>query len=338
MRRIESLYALFIVLLFLAALVLPLTTKDGIPHVFAGPVEGAASGEALVPSTPQDFVMPGSQPETLTTPLGDPSRCMGCHAIYGIPPEQSPEQRTWQAWQGSMMAQAGRDPLFFAALDVANAGAANAGEFCLRCHMPRGWLAGRSSTPDASEMTAEDQEGVQCEVCHRLVDPVPDPANPARDEQILAALDQPVVVPGSSQMIVDPEDFRRGPFNIMADLGLDVDPHLYTGGTTAVSPFHQDSALCGTCHDINNPMFTWNEASQTYVPNELDAPADIAEGFPIERTYSEWLLSDFSTPPGIELPKFGGNNALVSTCQDCHMRAITGSGGGLFGNNGFVRD
>ncbi len=73
---------------------------------------------------------------------------------------QPPETETWHAWQGSMMAQAGRDPLFFAALDVANAGAANAGEYCLRCHMPSGWLKGRSSTPDGSEMEGQDREGI----------------------------------------------------------------------------------------------------------------------------------------------------------------------------------
>ena len=42
-----------------------------------------------------------------------------------------------------MMAQAGRDPLFWAALDVANNDVPGIGDFCLRCHSPAGWLDGR---------------------------------------------------------------------------------------------------------------------------------------------------------------------------------------------------
>jgi hypothetical protein len=70
---------------------------------------------------------------------------------------QPSENEPWTGWAGSMMAQSGRDPVFYAALDIANADAAFAGEFCLRCHLPRGWLDGRSSTTDGSAMTAVDQ-------------------------------------------------------------------------------------------------------------------------------------------------------------------------------------
>jgi hypothetical protein len=48
---------------------------------------------------------------------------------------------------------------------------------------------------------------------------------------------------------------------------------------------------------------------------------------PIERTYSEWLLSDYNTAAGIYAPEFGGNKTFVSTCQDCHLRDIDGMGG-----------
>ena len=65
-----------------------------------------------------------------------------------------------------MMAQAGRDPLFYAALDVANADAAEWRGILPALPPPRGWLEGRSSADDGSDMTAEDQEGVQCSLCH----------------------------------------------------------------------------------------------------------------------------------------------------------------------------
>ncbi len=289
-----------------------------------------------VPSTPRDFFLPGTQPEQLQDSLASPTSCASCHAFYSGQTGQAPETETWHTWQGSMMAQAGRDPLFYAALDVANAGAANSGEFCLRCHMPRGWLDGRSSNPDGSEMNALDQEGVQCAFCHRMVDPVPDPENPERDSAILAAITPPVTTIGSGSMIVDVLDFRRGPFDVTADLGFD--PHQFAGAKpTQISPYHQESAFCGTCHDINNPVFTWDAVTQSFQPNPLDEPGDPAQGFPIERTYSEWRLSSFNTPEGVYAPQFGGNKSIVSSCQDCHMHDVTGAAG-AFGDSFVIRD
>jgi hypothetical protein len=46
----------------------------------------------------------------------------------------------------------------------------------------------------------------------------------------------------------------------------------------------------------------------------------------VERTYSEWFYSDYNTPAGVYAPQFGGNLDYVSTCQDCHMRDVTGQG------------
>lgn len=334
MHRHKPLTVAILVSLLLIGIMWQLLNESAVQHAAASPSAGALT---QVPSTPNDFILPGTQPKSLIHSITDPTECMNCHADYNPAPQQAPESRTWQAWQGSMMAQAGRDPLFYAALDVANAGAADAGEFCLRCHMPRGWLEGRSSTPDGSDMTTEDLEGIQCEVCHRMVDPVSSSNNPARDEEILADLELSVTTIGSGQMIVDPEDYRRGPFDIVSDLGFD--PHeLAAGATTLISPYHQESDLCGTCHDINNPMFAWNEDSQSYEPNPLDEPGDIAQGFPIERTFSEWKLSEYNTPQGVEAPQFGGNKTHVSTCQDCHMRDISGSAGAFFGGSGIVRD
>ncbi|MCA9933541.1 MAG: hypothetical protein H6662_03750 [Ardenticatenaceae bacterium] len=299
------------------------------------PVDAAPT--ALVPTTPNDFLLPGTQPHQMVDAL-DAYSCIGCHLYYGdqLDPPQPHETETWFAWQGSMMAQAARDPLFWAALDVANADAANAGEFCLRCHIPRGWLDGRSSQPDGSAMLADsgDMEGVQCITCHRSVDPVYSPENPARDIDVLATLTMPVTVTapmpllGSAAMIIDPLDYRRGPFVITEVVGFD--PH--SAQPTQLSPYHQDAAFCGTCHDISNPVFSWNESTQAYELNPLDMPGDLSVGFPVERTYSEWYLSDYNTPEGIYAPQFGGNTVNVSTCQDCHMYTITGIGAQLFGD------
>ncbi len=293
---------------------------------------------ARVATTMRDFFMPGTQPNQMEDALPPPSNCIACHSGYSTHTGQDPETETWFAWSGSMMAQSGRDPLFWAALDVANADAGGAGEFCLRCHLPRGWLEGRSTAPDGSTMTAEDLEGVQCIVCHRLVDPEYSPENPERDLTVLAGITTPVTVTaptlilGSGTMIADPRDHRRGPL-VISDV-VNLDPHYFYSGNrdTLTSPYHKDAAFCGVCHDISNPVFTWNPATQEYELNPLDEPGDLNSGFPIERTYSEWFLSAYNTPEGVYAPQFGGNQAYVSTCQDCHMRQVTGVGGTLFGN------
>ena len=79
--------------------------------------------------------------------------------------------------------------------------------------------------------------------------------------------------------------------------------------------------MCATCHDVSNPAFT-AQPDGTYALNDLDTPHetfDKYDMFPVERTYSEWLQSDFALGP-IEMGgRFGGEKTAVSTCQDCHM-------------------
>jgi hypothetical protein len=223
-----------------------------------------------------------------------------------------------------MMAHAGRDPLMLAALAVANQDLAHSGETCLRCHFPKGWLEGRSVPEDGTAMLPDDRHGVQCSICHRLVDPVSDPGNPPEDGPILAALLQPVPAFGGAMMVVDPQDRLRGPFDIIADLGSD--PHVPTR-STIVSPFHTSAELCGTCHNVRNPAFTRNMLGE-YELNPVDTPADPTLGFPEQSTYDEWSASTYAST-GVLAPQFGRNRDVVSTCQDCHMPAVTGKDANL---------
>jgi hypothetical protein len=334
-----------IALLFLVILVSALKPVEMETAVVAAlppdhpPVNGIANGVPLtrpLPITQNDLFLSGTQPNQMVDTIPDPESCRDCHEnITDIGVEQPEEYAPWIGWQGSMMAQAGRDPVFFAALDIANADAIGGGEFCLRCHMPRGWLHGRSTPSDGSAMTLEDREGVQCEVCHRMVDPVYEAGiSPSRDITVHNTITSPVTTIGSGSLIMDPEDYRRGPFDIVTDLGSD--PHSVHDGArgTLQSPYHQEANFCGSCHDINNPLLSWDEARGEYWPNDMDAPApDLDELFPIERTFTEWQLSDYNTPEGVYAPKFGGNKTAVSTCQDCHMRDVTGVAGDVFGEH-----
>lgn len=296
--------------------------------------EGLPAGHPAIPATVgttiNDFFLPGSQPGMMDDVIDPPEDCRVCHAGYNELIDEPPDTETWVAWRGSMMSQAARDPLFYAALDIANDDAAGSGDVCLRCHAPRGWLNGRADPPDGSALDVVDQEGVQCEICHRMVDPVYTSDNPDRDLIVLAEISPTLNFYGNGALVVDPLDERRGPFDLQEDWNNN--PHLPLPWPL-VSPFHQESHFCGSCHDVSNPIMTWDESSQSYVLNELDAPLAAGESpFPVERTFSEWLLSDYNSPEGIYAPQFGGNEPYVSTCQDCHMRKITGAAATYFGN------
>ncbi len=264
----------------------------------------------IAPTTLRDFDQPGTQPFE-TGVLNDPIACAVCHGDY----DKSVEP--YSNWQGSLMAQASYDPIFRANMVIANQDAPDSGDMCLRCHFPRGWMQGRSVPTDGSAMLPEDHSGLACDLCHRLVDPIYEVGNPAEDVAILAGLSFAGTWFGNGMYVVDPTGARRGPF-------LDA-----TGGhPILVSPFHREAAFCGTCHDVSNPAFE-KDGSGNYVPNAFDTTAtDFSPEvlLPVERTYSEWLNSDYNSPGGLYSPVLGGNKAFVSTFQDCHMRDVTGYG------------
>ena len=273
------------------------------------------SAQAQLPTTRLDFQQPGTQPLSGTLPIQASFICAGCHGNYDE--AVSPHS----LWASSMMAQAGRDPIFFAALAIANQDATDAGDLCLRCHAPGGWLAGRAVPADGSNLDPglDDFDGVTCHFCHRMVDPIASPNNPPEDTAILAALTIP---PDddfhSAQYVVDPNDLRRGPF----DLGPNFFIHTF-----AESEFHRDSQMCGTCHDVSNPAFERN-SNGDYVLTPVNQPHpdnDYDNIFPLERTYSEWLLSVYGTTAIDSLGRFGGNQPEVQSCQDCHMPTVEAS-------------
>ncbi|UCD29629.1 MAG: hypothetical protein JSV03_03880, partial [Planctomycetota bacterium] len=123
----------------------------------------------LAPTTLRDFDQPGSQPFEAGI-LNPPEACAVCHGNYDTAVEP------FYNWQGSMMAQASRDLLFEANMAIANQDAPDSGDLCLRCHIYRGWIQGRSMPTDGSRMEVTDMSGVACDLCHRLVDPIYDPA------------------------------------------------------------------------------------------------------------------------------------------------------------------
>jgi hypothetical protein len=98
------------------------------------------------------------------------------------------------------------------------------------------------------------------------------------------------------------------------------------------SRFHKSRYFCGTCHDVSNPVLANLGASG--LP-DLKPGAEITEQHPafayfhVERTFSEFMLSDFGRGSGaatsVEFRQQGGAGIdMVNKCQDCHMADTRG--------------
>jgi hypothetical protein len=269
----------------------------------------------IAPTTLRDFKQPGTQPAE-AGPHDTSGVCLTCHGGYNSAVEPG------HNFQGSLMAQAARDPLFYACVAVAEQDAPSAGDMCIRCHSPFGWTGGRSTPTNGSQLNSADRDGVACDFCHRLVDPIYKAGvSPPEDETLLSGM-VPSHVPTSysnGQYVLDPNPRKRGPFLDAVALH----PIL-------PSAFHRTADLCGTCHDVSNPVFE-HVAGADYAPGPLDQEAaTIASDLlmPLERTYSEWKNSSYALSPGVYAPDFAGNKAdgYVSICQDCHMKDVSGKG------------
>jgi hypothetical protein len=189
----------------------------------------------VVPST---IDQPGTQPQDVSN-LESPDKCDNCHGGYNTATEPAFN------WRGSMMANAGRDPIFWATLAVAEQDFDGAGDLCIRCHSTAGWLGGRSTPTDGSGLAAGDSDGVECDFCHKMTDP-------SNTDPILQGV-------------------MASPF--IANDSLNGEPFYGSGmssiwgGSEKLGPYSDAEArhkfmkndfirsvdFCGTCHDVSNP-------------------------------------------------------------------------------------
>lgn len=302
-------------------------------------------GQVPMDTNINNFFLHGTQPNGLTNQLLNSSNCMTCHSgtVTGV----GATVPIGDDWNGSLMAQAARDPLFYACLDIAEADAPGSGDLCIRCHVPRAWLEGRSTPTNGALINSGDRDGINCSFCHRLVDPFNELSDaPTVDVEILAALGANAPPPqmdrgmpsasghgGNGGYVVDPLDRRRGPFPLPPigepAEGNEADCELYH--EALFSPFHTRSQMCATCHDVSLPHFRYDVSGTAFIPNPLGTAHPSGNKYdmvPIERTYSEWLKSDFAVGMGVNMEgRFGGpGQTYVSQCQDCHMPSVTGHG------------
>jgi hypothetical protein len=300
---------------------------------------------------PTDVQLPGTQPGEVSQ-IESVSRCDNCHGHF------EPAGEPWYNWAGGMMAQASRDPLFWATVAIAEQDFDGAGDLCLRCHVPEGWLAGRSTPTDGSALQAGDADGVQCDVCHRLT-------NPDRSEHLGVQNPPFVANDGASP----PTGFYGSGMYVLWNGSEKLGPYADAQARHQFLPssFHRSAELCGTCHDVSNPVvgdLAHNHGAQTpLAPGSFSgvpgAPVDqkaAFNNFPyaygvVERTFSEHQasalaqtrVSAYASLPvelragaiqkayqAAQLAGNGGDYAdgtpRYFTCQSCHMPPTVGQG------------
>jgi hypothetical protein len=277
---------------------------------------GVATLRSAVPPLPttieEDFFLSGTQVFDVSPyVLFDSNHCSVCHSTEA---DSGPHK----SWSASKKAFAGRNPLFRAEMTVANQLIDNAGYFCMRCHMPFTFVTGSAFDPSGNSVNDFDMDGVSCHLCHAMVDPIFVPGvSPPEDESILAMLDAVPSHFGNGMFVLDHDGIRRGPRGALA------------AHDTIFSPFHTSSNHCGTCHDVGNVVIS-KLPDGSYWFNTLGLPVpdeDPWTHFPIQRTFTEWKLSEFAAK-GVDMGgRFGGDGhptGIIHSCQDCHMPRTAG--------------
>jgi Cytochrome c554 and c-prime len=222
----------------------------------------SAFAAALVPAV---ALADPTQSGELVNALFEPQSCELCH-LFDNPAAAAgePPYAPMGTWQGTMMANSARDPVFWSALAVASDDMPGETALCVRCHAPRAYLEGNALATSFEQLTNEQRQGVECELCHRMVE---DDAQP----------------PGNAQyeiddVLVDTNVPRRGPWDFSD--GIPPPPHTWIH-----DPYIGTARLCGTCHDVTTP-----------VERVDDDGTGLGVDFNEQRTYSEWLASAYAVP------------------------------------------
>ena len=260
-------------------------------------------------TVPPVVEMPGTQPQEIGN-LESPNKCDNCHGGYNTAVEPAFN------WRGSMMAHAGRDPIFWATLAIAEQDFDGAGDLCIRCHSTGGWLGGRSTPTDGSGLAAGDSDGVECDFCHKMT-------NPDNTDPELVGIMNPGFVANEPKTVDDheaTEDYLGSGMSSMWGGSDKLGPYSFGPGDTEPkhqymhSKFHRDEDFCGTCHDVYNPVvghLAPNRGTQhsgdgvnTISTNQVNAPNPHAAfnnppykyGI-VERTFSEYKAGMISRTP-----------------------------------------
>jgi MYXO-CTERM domain-containing protein len=215
-----------------------ITPRSGGP-TDAGADAGVADGGPVDAGPPRDAGTPldagpinfggGTPPGGLSggVPFTTPDVCKSCHDRRSGDADAGQLYMPYDGWVSTMMANAVRDPLFQAALSVANQDVLGIGQWCLRCHSPSSYVTGHGLPPNGSALDAVDFAGVSCEVCHRSK----------------TGLDGTALV-GNAQLLFEASLLVHGPYDTTSS----------PAHGAVLDPFTSSSALCGQCHQVTNPV------------------------------------------------------------------------------------
>ncbi len=228
----------------------------------------------------------GTKPGDLAFP--DFANADGCANCHGGGFMSDTTYLPTDTWAGTMMANAARDPVFFAALTIANQDTPGVGTFCLRCHSPIGFVQGHATPPDGSAFDSVDKQGIGCETCHRATQ------SPAPDAPYFL---------GDAQLVFTEDTSKHGPYPGCD--AMDPESACSPAHTTVLETGLADSRFCGQCHQVTNPGVNLRDA----------LGVDTGVAFPLDTTYAEWESSDYAKP----------GNAVAASCIDCHMPKKAGT-------------
>ncbi|MEP7309968.1 MAG: hypothetical protein ABJA98_31045 [Acidobacteriota bacterium] len=219
-------------------------------------------------------------------------RCFACH--NGITTPSGEDISIGVNWRTSMMANAGRDPYWMAAVRRETIDHPTAARLiqdeCSICHMPmmryEAKLAGGEGEafahlpPDLSKLgdrLADD--GVSCSVCHQITD-----QNFGRRESFVGGFKIDEKTEGGERHVFGPFEVTNGHRTIMKS-------------SSTFQPQEakhiRSSELCATCH--------------TLLTQALDAQGQVIGELPEQVPYQEWLHSDYRE---------------TRSCQSCHMPVV----------------
>ncbi len=279
-----------------------------------GRVWTAAAGFSLALASVPGAAAP-TLPGDLKTPFADSEDCAECHSFANSAETKDQPLVSPIAWQGTLMANAARDPVFWAGVAIASQDQQEPDEtvICVRCHSPQAFVGGRGGSIAIDELDPLDRDGIGCDFCHRMI-----------DDGVTAA--------GNAQYVIDDVPALDGKIPKRGPWG-------YEMGEQPLHSWLVDEPLgasrtCGTCHDVTTPR------------ERVDARGEpMGALFNEQRTYSEWLGSAYA--PGGDEPKSCQDCHMpaVADVAGCGKNASEGvlhaSGGrrhDLAGGNRFMID
>ena len=261
-------------------------------------------GSSVIVTAGRDQAPVPVRTEVAQASSGDPamfapsSECLACHNNLVAPSGE--DISIGASWRGSIMANAARDPYFFASVrrEVLDhpSRQAHIEDECAACHLPAaqkiaraGGSTGRvfafAPRSDAAGQSALERlavDGVSCTVCHQI----------ARDR-----LGTPESFNGNFVVAAPRADGRRrvlGPY--LPDPGRARLMHSVTGFEQEEAPHIRESEVCATCH--------------TLITEAFGQDGRVIGSLHEQKNYQEWQHSAFM--------------AERRGCQSCHMPVVQG--------------